>query len=239
MVASLVMVIIGMVGIPTYAATISLSPPNELGVTIVTLYGEIRPNDNVLFSNAITGLSDALIILESPGGSLGAGLEIGKKIRMRNFSTLVRSDRTCASACSLAWLGGSKRYMQERARIGFHAAYVIREGVAYEKGDGNALMGAYLTNLGLGERAVAYITMAAPDDMTYLDINAAQALGIDVELLPGQRQTAVAGNQSEQPASSIQHPAPTLAPASGSRESGSHESRSQAGWEIQMRKKPN
>jgi hypothetical protein len=60
---------------------------------------------------------------------LVAGIDIGKAIRLKDFETAVVSNKNsktiCASACALAWLGGTRRFMSATARIGFHAAYEI------------------------------------------------------------------------------------------------------------------
>ena len=49
-------------------------------------------------------------------------------------------------------------------------------------GVGNALVGAYLSQIGLPDRAVIYVTQAPPDLMTWLTISEAQQVGIDVAL---------------------------------------------------------
>src|SRR5262245_3085287 len=64
--------------------------------------------------------------------------------------------------------------------IGFHAAYVERGGRATESGVGNALLGSYLTQIGLSESAVVYLTKAAPTEMTWLNSRDAKQIGIDV-----------------------------------------------------------
>jgi tetratricopeptide (TPR) repeat protein len=124
----------------------------------------------------------AIIAFQSDGGSVIAGIEIGKIIRLRNFATLVPDNVRCASACALAWLGGAMRFMGADAQIGFHAAYVVQSGIASETGSGNALVGAYLANMGLPDSAVIYATQAAPTAMTWLNISEAQQKGIDVAL---------------------------------------------------------
>ena len=80
------------------------------------------------------------------------------------------SDGTrCASACA-TWLGGSQRFMGQTAQIGFHAAYVSAGGQVTETGAGNAMLGAYLNELGISERAILYITSANPHSMTWLSL---------------------------------------------------------------------
>ncbi len=63
--------------------------------------------------------------------------------------------------------------------IGFHAAYNVQEDRKVESGVANALLGAYLSRIGLPDRAVIYITKASPSSMTWLDLEHARAVGID------------------------------------------------------------
>lgn len=81
--------------------------------------------------------------------------------------------------------------MERGGRIGFHAAYIESGGRASESGVGNALLGSYLTQIGLSEHAVVYITQAGPRQMTWLTLADAKQIGIDV--LPFETQTARPG----------------------------------------------
>ena len=69
--------------------------------------------------------------------------------------------------------------MGANAEIGFHAAYDRSTG--QETGVGNALVGAYLTRIGLPYSAVIYITQAAPTSMTWLSLKDAEKEGIEVK----------------------------------------------------------
>lgn len=115
----------------------------------------------------------------------------------------------CASACALAWLGGTKRFMSRSSRVGFHAAYRETSGVTTESGMGNALVGAYLNSLGLPTRAVAYITAAAPDSMQWLTQNDAISVGIETTLFEIEREDPAPRRQVERPAPSER---PSIAP---------------------------
>jgi len=53
-----------------------------------------------------------------------------------------------------------------------------------ESGPGNAVLGAYLDQIGLPEDAIVYITQASPSSMKWLSMEEAAQHGIDVELLP-------------------------------------------------------
>ena len=52
---------------------------------------------------------------------------------------------------------------------------------------GNALVGSYLTKIGLPDNALIYITMAAPTEMTWLNFRDAEQIGIDVAPWPSAR----------------------------------------------------
>src|SRR5437762_6696857 len=108
-------------------------------------------SDLVKFRTQVGRLTKALVVFNIDGGILQAGIEIGKTIRLKSFATAVLDGSRCASSCAFAWLGGSPRFMQRGAQIGFHAAYINREGRPSESGVGNALVGSYLTQIGLPE----------------------------------------------------------------------------------------
>ena len=166
---------------PATAATVTVGPQNGDTPTMVAVKGALRDEDIGDFQFKVSKLSSAFVTLESDGGSLLAGIRIGETIRLRGFVTVVPNGARCASACATAWLGGVRRFMGEQARIGFHAAY--RSDTTSESGMGNAVLGAYLDSIGLSQAAVAYVTMAAPNSMTWLTIEEAARYGIDVRPL--------------------------------------------------------
>jgi hypothetical protein len=161
-------------------ATISVSPLGDSETAFVTVVGAFDFSDSDQFRQKVSTISKAIVAFQSDGGSVVAGIEIGRLIRLRNFVTLVPSNMRCASACALAWLGGTHRLMGTDAQIGFHAAYNMDS--KQETGVGNALVGAYLSQIGLPDRAVIYVTQAPPNSMTWLTISEAQQVGIDVAL---------------------------------------------------------
>jgi hypothetical protein len=172
---------------PVVAANMSLAPlDNDPEHAIVIVVGDLAPGDDVAFRTHVGRLTKAIVAFNSDGGNLLAGIAIGKTVRMKSFATAVLDGQRCASACAIAWLGGSPRFMGRAAYVGFHAAYVERAGRASETGVGNALLGSYLTQIGLSERAVIYITQAAPSEMTWLTLSDAEQIGIEV--LPFQQQ---------------------------------------------------
>jgi hypothetical protein len=155
----------------------------DADTAVINVSGQLEPGDDRKFAQAALQYENAVVALNSPGGRMLVGIELGKAIRLKGFSTLVDEDALCASACGYAWLGGVRRGMSTGSRIGFHAAYVQENGQNRETGLGNALVGAYLNQLGLSQTAVAYVAAAPPDGMTWLTPEDAARVGIEVAVV--------------------------------------------------------
>jgi hypothetical protein len=146
----------------------------------IVLHGVILLEDDTGFRTAATASNDAVVVLNSQGGSVLAAIEMGKAIRLRDFATAVPENALCASACALMWLAGNPRFIGQGAHIGFHASYIDRNGTLLESGVANALVGAYLNQLGLSQRAIAFVTSAPPEGMEWLDASKARSIGVEV-----------------------------------------------------------
>jgi hypothetical protein len=156
----------------------------DAGRSLVVVDGEIELGDIEQFRSKVATLSNATVAFQSDGGSLLAGIRIGMLIRVKDFGTVVPDGAQCASACAVAWLGGTRRFMGAGSKVGFHAAYVLKGRGTAESAPGNAVLGAYLYQLGLSEEAIVYITQAGPGSMKWLSTDEAGQYGIDVALLP-------------------------------------------------------
>jgi hypothetical protein len=60
------------------------------------------------------------VVLEGPGGRAAVGFALFKLFRERKLAT--RVDTACASACTIAFLGGIERTVSPSGRLGFHRA---------------------------------------------------------------------------------------------------------------------
>jgi hypothetical protein len=167
------------------AAHIAVKPLDN-GSVLVAIEGELDLADIDTFRAKTEPLpaGRATVEFSSKGGSLLAGIRIGALIRTKKFTTVVPDGAQCASACALAWLGGTRRFVGEYASVGFHTAYIMKTGGMSESGPGNAILGAYLNQLGLSERAILYITHAAPTSMQWMSMEQAAEYGITVAKLP-------------------------------------------------------
>jgi hypothetical protein len=199
-------ILLSMAVVTAQAANIEVTGPSRDGVATITVEGTLLVGDGDKFQEKTSTIRDAIVVLRSDGGAAFEGIKIGEAIRRKGFSSLVVA--RCASACAVAWLGGTHRFMAAGARIGFHAAYDAQSG--QQTGYANARVGAYLNRIGLTDDAVTYVTAAPANSMTWLSISDAIQHSIDVTLLdvPDSfyltQALARLGNAEE--------PAPTLAP---------------------------
>lgn len=96
------------------------------GRCIIALQGRIGPDATRTFRRVVEharekGCGDPWIALESGGGVVADGLELGREVHLAGYSTMV--GRSCASACGFIFMGGRERILMGReARIGLHQA---------------------------------------------------------------------------------------------------------------------
>lgn len=219
---------LSLAALPSFAADIARQPFDNGTGALITVSGPFEAGDDKALARALLEThGSAVVLFQSPGGSLLAGLAMGRAIRLQGATTVVDEGATCASACGLAWLGGVRRMMGSGAKVGFHAAYYVDDqGRSIETGQGNALIGAYLNQLGLSEKAVLYITQAAPADMTWLTFDDADDLGISVRQVGVSAPVRPAAPPVRQAAPQPPAPPPPAAPAPPSAPAGA------AGWQI-------
>jgi hypothetical protein len=150
----------------------------------VYVSGDINSGDDDVFTDYTRNLPSGrqvVVVLNSYGGAMVAGLNIGLRVYNMKWNTSVRSGSVCASVCGMIWLAGTRRWVGPSAHIGFHGAYNGATGQATARG--NALCGAYLRDLGLRFEAIAFLMDASADDMTWLTSEKAQRYGIAAETM--------------------------------------------------------
>lgn len=152
---------------------------NTAGEMVVKVGGVLTRDAIGEFQQAVGEERRVVVLLEGPGGNLSAGVEIGNRIRLRGYRTAVAANSMCASACAIAWLGGTPRHLDPSSRVGFHAAYTDDNGKLLESGVANALVGAYANRIGLSDQSIIFITSAGPSDMNWLRTNSTSQHGVD------------------------------------------------------------
>jgi hypothetical protein len=85
-------------------------------------------------AEAVRTLLDAapgvqVLHLNSVGGRVSEGHQVYRLVRDRGLTTYTATD--CFSACTIAFLGGSQRYLANNARLGFHS--ISFGGVDYQR----------------------------------------------------------------------------------------------------------
>lgn len=151
------------------------------GTVIILLAGDIESGDDDTFRELTIRYPNAILALDSDGGALIPALEIGRLVRLRNYTTVVLDDGTCVSSCALIWIAGARRLLSTSANLGFHASYVDDGGVKVESGVANALVGHYLSQLNLPQSAVIFATLAPPSEIAWLNTSNRALAGVDFE----------------------------------------------------------
>jgi hypothetical protein len=158
-----------------------VAQPSGSNPAIIMVTGPFYMADGDRFGIVTSEFQNAVVFFESTGGNALAGTTMGWHIRKKGFQTAVANHGYCASACALAWLGGTSRFLGKGARVGFHSAAMDGARSDYT----NALVGDYLTRLlGYSSETVHYITKADPQSMTWLTEQDAKEYGIDFRRLP-------------------------------------------------------
>jgi len=151
------------------------------GSEAILILGDIEPGDEEAFRQLTIQYPDATVALDSDGGALVPALEIGRLVRLRNYTTVVLDDGRCVSSCALIWIAGSRRVLSTTASLGFHASYLDEGGVKVESGAANALVGHYLSQLSLSQDAVLFATLAPPTEVAWLNVSNRNRAGIAFE----------------------------------------------------------
>jgi len=163
---------------PAHAADIWAK--NLDGIQYIFLRGDIVVGDSDKFNRIAASLPPrTVVMMGSDGGVVIEGLTIGQTIRSKQFYTLVPRTATCASICGFMWLAGISRYATDESRIGFHGAY--NADTNKTTSGGNALIGAYLGQLGFDLKTIYHLTSTAPNKMLWMSFDMAKDLGITVK----------------------------------------------------------
>jgi hypothetical protein len=171
--------------------TVTVVPRSESGAfrdtALVYLDGRIDAGAPDRLAMAIDEVDGRVTIwLNSPGGNLFAGMQLGRVIRKRGASTYIIDSRTllpgeCYSACSLAFLGGVYRFGDNGARYGVHRASLRggpRTGDPELDRDLSAAIRAYVREMGVDARLLDLWVKARPDEMYVLSQREARDLGV-------------------------------------------------------------
>lgn len=162
---------------------------------IITATGEIESGDADRFKsfweeNAYDAFT-IKVALDSPGGNLAEGIEIGRFLRDRTADTLIekyparapmQSDWDysgvaqplggggCYSACALAFMGGVNREIPATSEIGFHQFYGGENGASAAAVTTNtqtisAMISIYLREMGASPELFELMSVTPPEQL--------------------------------------------------------------------------
>lgn len=140
------------------------------------LTGQISPGDAKRFADFIKGLPNfgGKVFLNSPGGSVTDGLEIGRAIRAEGWTTRVAKDKICLSACPYILAGGAKREVSLMGHVGVHQHYFGKNTVLpaflavedIQRGQGEVM--GYLVEMGISPLLMMPALVTPPDEIYIL-----------------------------------------------------------------------
>lgn len=115
---------------PSLALDFSIHENNSKTLNAIMASGEIKYNDVEKLNHYLSRLprkKHIAIYFDSPGGNLYGGIQLGKYFRQNKIKTVIQGYKTCASACALAFLGGTdykgNKWMSSTTKslLGFHS----------------------------------------------------------------------------------------------------------------------
>ncbi|NJO61057.1 MAG: hypothetical protein HC836_23185 [Richelia sp. RM2_1_2] len=168
-----------LVSTPAVSADVAVLGSKD-STTVVSIVGELVEGDFNKFKNLLENLNNknVVVFVSGPGGSLIESMLIGEYINEHKIKTVASG--VCASGCAYIWLAGYKLGVDPETKLGFHSAYAASSDKkpAQVTGQGNALLGAYLSKLGYDYDLIAYVTMAELQQMEWMTASSARELNL-------------------------------------------------------------
>lgn len=146
-----------------------------------------------------TGVQKATIAFNSAGGSVVGAMEMGRLIRKLRFDTflapryvesvypndkVVATNVVCASACSLAFIGGVQRAVEPKSRFGVHQFYAKKDVGDSATQTIVVALAAYIEEMGVDRGMLDRASLTPPGQMLWLPQETILELGIDTTRPP-------------------------------------------------------
>ncbi len=147
------------------------------GLRYVLVAGEFEFKESLgEFSRIVTTHQPDFVSFNSGGGNVAKAMELGRLIRGRGLNTLQLRANECASACSLAFMGGVKRFA-EPGSIGVHkSSYTGQTEIdtdtaisSIQDVTGDIL--SYLIEMGIDPALLAVALKVESHDIRYLTLS--------------------------------------------------------------------
>jgi|UPI0006459EF6 hypothetical protein len=161
-------------GSPVLAALSYTPGVTDNGLHYLIVNGEFESTDDLSkFVTSAQISNTQAVTFSSPGGSVAKAMELGRLIRSLHLVTMQARALECASACSLAFMGGTLRFAQPGA-IGVHKSSFsddttlnVADAVsAVQQMTANII--AYMTEMGVDPALLQLALTYNSDDIRYL-----------------------------------------------------------------------
>ena len=146
------------------------------GGAAILLEGSIAEGDATRIIKQIEALrpQPSRVILNSPGGSVGDALILGRSLRQLGLASEMRDGDICYSACPYLLAAGTPRNIPETASVGVHQHYfgqstILPASFAVEdiqRGQGEVMR--YLDQMGIDTLVMQHALVTPPDEIYVL-----------------------------------------------------------------------
>jgi hypothetical protein len=164
------------------------------GSVVIDAVGEIQPNEAALFAafgrtfpRSVKGKHLALVVFDSPGGSVSGAVGLAKLIEtVFRTNTGVAEGGECASACVLVWAVGAQKSAAPNSRVGVHNVSITGMGAADQRtadvaaNFGDAITAKYLAAYGAPANVVGHLMMTSSNNMYWLTPNDLAAWNVKI-----------------------------------------------------------
>ncbi|CDN57055.1 Putative periplasmic protein (plasmid) [Neorhizobium galegae bv. officinalis bv. officinalis str. HAMBI 1141] len=189
------------------------SQQTDKGTHYLVVRGAFDLTDNIQdFVTAVRASGATVIFFNSTGGNVKKAMELGRAIRLLKMTTVQLRGDECASACSLAFLGGIERYAQPGS-IGVHkSSFADTSGLTVEEAVSTvqqltAEVMTYIMEMGVDPALLTLALQYDSNDIRYL--SGSEMLKLRVAMNFPTAETA----QPQQSLMPSPAPSPTLPPA--------------------------
>ncbi|MEZ2223975.1 hypothetical protein [Rhizobium sp. RCC_161_2] len=145
---------------------------DDTGFVVVS--GAFEADDDLSkFISAVQGGNVKAVFFNSPGGNIAKAIELGRLIRQLHLATIQIKTAECASACSLAFMGGTPRFA-DPGSIGVHkSSFADTSGMNVADAVSaiqqlTAEVIAYMTEMGVDPALLQLSLKYDSDDIRYL-----------------------------------------------------------------------
>jgi hypothetical protein len=180
---------------PAHAVTFQIVDDPKTGGYWIDINGKVMYGDDIKLADFVNTAPKPIIgvFLNSPGGNVVAGQNIGAFIRNNQLTTAVMDHDICLSICFEMWAAGVHRIVSEGAGLAVHSV---------SDGDGQETIGTESSTIESVRRLKAYgvsdailgkMASTKPGDISML--TSADAVGMDVKVIPLTDEQKIDGEQ--------------------------------------------